>query len=109
MKPQVKEKNLTIEIFASIVITSSKIVNQNLIAIEDTSSEDSPHLFELDRIIKNIIKDTKEANVLLQKLKYETRKLPFQTKDGVESWKESIERNWEGLGVCDVVGNPQYR
>lgn len=78
------------EVLALAVMTRSKVANQNSLAIENTLSEDFPHLFKLDRIIKIIIKDTKEVKVLPQKLKHETKKLSFQTKDGVEPERSQL-------------------
>lgn len=96
-------------VLALAVMTKSKIANQNLIVIEDTSLEDSRHLSKLDRIIKTIMIDTKEVKVLPQKLEHETEELLFQTKDGVELYKKSIKRNRKELELLDVVGNPLHR
>lgn len=97
------------EVLALAIITRLKATNQNTIGIGDTSLEDSLHLSELDRIIKITTKNIKEVEVPPQKLEHETQKLPFQIKDGIEPWKESIERNWEEPKILNVIENPLYR
>lgn len=72
------------EVSTLAIITRSKGANQNLIAIEDTSSKDFPHLSELDRIVKTTMKDIKEVEIPPQKLEQEIRELPFQIEDGSE-------------------------
>lgn len=90
------------------MITRSKAINQISLVIEDTSSEDSTHLSKLDRVIKTTINDTNKVEILPRKLEPKIRELPFETEHG-EFEKESIEGNWEGPEILDVVESPLGR
>lgn len=93
-EPQIKRKDLAIGILTSVVMTRSKTT---LIAIEVTLLEDSLYLSEFDRVIKTIIKDTKEVEVSPQKLEHDEINYHFKLKLGLNQKRSQLKETRRDL------------